>query len=587
LYLRIQEAERGAAQKAFAEAGLHPLSFDTAAAIFTVADSAAAQVLCSRLVQHLQKEAFWTASVDTFYKNGTAYAAHLYIGPQFQWAYLDVQRVEKDWLAAAGFKSKNFQNRPLSAFALQTLRENMLQVAENNGYPFASVWTDTLQVDSTGAVYAYLRADRGPYMVFRDIVIKGNLKLPRSFLAHYLGIRPGSPFSRAKVLATEKLLRGLAFADTQAPPTVRFAQNEANVQLYLNKKKAGRFDFIVGVLPRTPATNGETDGRVLITGQLDAAFQNAFNRGENFSIQMERLRPETQKLEVAAGLPCLLGTTFGTAGQLHIFRRDSTWLEARGDAGISYGFPTGHYVRFFWENRNLNLIRVDTAVVRRTRQLPPDLDLRQNGFGMEGQVVHLDDRFNPRRGWHLHVKGLAGFSILRRNAQIEAMRTETFDFRTLYDSIALRATRFRLEVQAEGYLALFRRSTLKGAFRAGGIFSDQPVYNNEQYRLGGHRLLRGFDEESLFATRYGVLTVEWRLLTGPRSFLSAFTDYGYTENLTAGKRLFLRPWGMGAGLNVETQAGIFGISLAVGRRDAGQSVDFRAAKFHLGYVSLF
>jgi hypothetical protein len=45
--------------------------------------------------------------------------------------------------------------------------------------------------------------------------------------------------------------------------------------------------------------------------------------------------------------------------------------------------------------------------------------------------------------------------------------------------------------------------------------------------------------------------------------------------------------GAGAGLTFETKAGIFGISLAVGRRDVGQSMDLRATKFHLGYVSLF
>jgi hypothetical protein len=40
-------------------------------------------------------------------------------------------------------------------------------------------------------------------------------------------------------------------------------------------------------------------------------------------------------------------------------------------------------------------------------------------------------------------------------------------------------------------------------------------------------------------------------------------------------------------MNFETKAGIFGISIAVGRLDVGQGVDFRSTKFHLGYVSLF
>ena len=128
---------------------------------------------------------------------------------------------------------------------------------------------------------------------------------------------------------------------------------------------------------------------------------------------------------------------------------------------------------------------------------------------------------------------------------------------------------------------------MKIGVRAGGIFSTKPVFANEQYRLGGNKLLRGFDEESLQATRFVVATAEWRLLIGQNSFLAAFADWAYLENLTDQTRTFLRPLGFGAGLNFETRAGIFGINVAVGRRDPGQAISFRAAKFHLGYVSLF
>ena len=98
--------------------------------------------------------------------------------------------------------------------------------------------------------------------------------------------------------------------------------------------------------------------------------------------------------------------------------------------------------------------------------------------------------------------------------------------------------------------------------------------------------MRGFDEESLFATRFMIATLEYRLLIGPNSFLSAFCDAAYLENRTDRTRTSARPIGAGLGLTFETQAGIFGISAALGRQGA-QGFDFRAAKFHLGYVSLF
>lgn len=329
---------------------------------------------------------------------------------------------------------------------------------------------------------------------------------------------------------------------------------------------------------------------MLLTGSLNAAFQNALNLGERLSVEFERLRPETQKLDAQASVPYLFGTAFGVAGHLSIFRRDSTWVDAQGDLGVEYGFTRGDYVRFFWENKSSSLQKVDTLAVLQTRRLPANLDLRQNGFGIETTLNRLNYTFNPRKGWSVTLKGVAGFTNVLRNNQIENLRLpndSTFHFSALYDSISGRATRYRAEINGAVYIPFLTRSTFKIGLRGGGIFSEKPVFNNEQYRLGGNKLLRGFDEESLFATRFAVATAEIRLLIGQNSFLAAFTDYGYLENITDRTRVFLHPLGMGVGMNFETKAGIFGISIAVGRRDNGQPIDFRAAKFHIGYVSLF
>ncbi|MBK8555831.1 MAG: BamA/TamA family outer membrane protein [Lewinellaceae bacterium] len=342
----------------------------------------------------------------------------------------------------------------------------------------------------------------------------------------------------------------------------------------------------MGLLPQPNAT----DGRLLITGTLNAAFQNAFNLGEQFSIDLERLRPETQQLEVSAAVPYLLSLPVGVSGQLHVYRRDSTWVDANAEAGIQYFFEGGAYLKLIWENRSSSLQVVDTATVIRDRRLPPNPDLRQNAYGLETAFSRLDYRYNPRRGWLVKARTLAGYQKTLRNSIVIGLRDPAdpgFDFATLYDSTLLRAARWRGELKLEYYLPLFQRSTLKSSLIANGIFSDLPVYNNEQYRLGGNKLLRGFNEQSLFATRFVQATLEYRLLIGPNSYLAAFTDYGYLENVTNRVRAFQRPWGFGTGLNFETQAGIFGISIAVGKPDLGLPVDFRAAKFHLGYVSLF
>ena len=586
LQLQIAPAEVPVFEKNIAGFSPAPEKTGPEAFTFPIPDSAAAPAFCARLLQFFREKSFLAASFDS--RDGSP-PRWLTLGPAMRWVRIrPAPGADIRWLAAAGFREKDFSARPLDHAALLRAQEKLLETAENAGYPFAAIWLDSIEPGADGGVSATLQLAHNQYFAFGKIKLRGDLRLPRGYLPHYLGLREDSPYSRAKILRVPARLRDLPFVEMTANPSVTFAGSEAVPNLFLKRKKAGRFDFIIGLLPRTNAT----DGQVLLTGNLNAQFQNALGWGEKFSAELERLRPETQKLDVQISVPYLAGLPFGAEGRLGIFRRDSTWVDAMSDAGVQYFFEGTDRVKFFWENKSTFLQKVDTAAIRETRRLPANLDFRTNSFGLETVLSRLDYRFNPRQGWTFAGLATAGFSTVRRNNIIENIADAddpNFSFSTLYDSLAVRAARFRLEGRAEIYLPVFERSTVKIAARGGALLSPaRPVFANEQYRLGGNKLMRGFDEESLFATRFVVATLEYRLLIGQNSWLAAFADGGYLENLTDRTRAFLRPLGLGAGMTFETRAGIFGISMAVGSRQIGQeAVDFRAAKFHLGYVSLF
>ena len=99
-------------------------------------------------------------------------------------------------------------------------------------------------------------------------------------------------------------------------------------------------------------------------------------------------------------------------------------------------------------------------------------------------------------------------------------------------------------------------------------------------------MLRGFDEETIFSTRYAILTIEPRLLIGQNSYLFVFGHIGYTEDKTNDTNTTDTPMGLGAGLTFETKVGLFGFSGALGKQ-LGNAFDFRDIKIHFGYVSLF
>jgi hemolysin activation/secretion protein len=162
----------------------------------------------------------------------------------------------------------------------------------------------------------------------------------------------------------------------------------------------------------------------------------------------------------------------------------------------------------------------------------------------------------------------------------------TYNFAKLYDTVSVKSFQYILDSKLEYYIPFLKRATIKLGLTSGLKFTSAPISLNEQYRLGGNRILRGFDEESVFATRYIVGTLEYRLLIGRNSYLYLFGDAGYVENLTRNAQVYDQPIGLGAGITFETGVGLFGVSLAVGKQQ-DNAFDFRNIKTHFGYVSLF
>ena len=81
-------------------------------------------------------------------------------------------------------------------------------------------------------------------------------------------------------------------------------------------------------------------------------------------------------------------------------------------------------------------------------------------------------------------------------------------------------------------IPIFRSSALKLANHLGYIGTGEVLYDNELFRIGGTKLLRGFNEEVIFASFYSVFSLEYRLLFNQNSNLFVFSDLGYTEQIT-------------------------------------------------------
>lgn len=550
-------------------------------------DSLSVRNELSNVLLQLHGQAYLEASVDSLYRFENTFHALIFVGKKYEWASLTNGNVEPAFLEQVGFRERLYEGKDFYYREVLKLQESLLTYAENNGYPFAEVRLGNLKIQN-GKIAAQLFMKKNKLITIKGVEIKGDAKISKRYLENYLGFKNGSLYDKEKIKNIRQRIRELPFVQEEKDLTITFKADKATINLFLKKKRASRFDFLVGVLPRSNVTPNSGERNFLITGTFNADMHNQFGVGERIFAEFQQLSPGTQELELQFTYPYILNFPFGIDFKFDLFKKDSSFLQIESDFGIQYLLEGGNYLKAFWNNRTTNLLTVNEAQIIASRKLPNELDLKNSVFGLEYNLQKLDYRFNPRRGWGALLRAGAGFKRIKENNTIISLESSdpNFSFQSLYDSLTLRTFQYQLKGHVEKYFPLFKRSTLKASVRSGWIISPSSIYRNEQFRIGGNQLLRGFDEESIFTTNYVVGTLEYRLLIGQNSFFFVFTDYGYTEDVTEDTRNFDTPLGLGGGLTFETRVGVFGISLAVGKQQ-NNPFDFRNVKTHFGYVSYF
>ena len=548
-------------------------------------DSVAVDIELQRIILELHGQAYLEASFDRIERNKKETKAYLHVGEQYKWAQLKNGNVEDVFLEQIGFREQLYSGKPFHFKEVRKLQESLLSYAEDNGYPFAAVWLDSIEVKN-GEIAAQLFMRKNKLILIDEVKVTGNAKVSQAYLTNYLGIKKGTLYSKSKILKIRNRIKELPFIKEVRDLSITFKGEQATINLYLNKKKASRFDFLIGLAPNSDQF---AIRRFLITGTFNADMHNQFGLGERIFAEFQQLRPGTQDLEIELAYPYVLNLPFGVETSFDLYKRDTSYLDVIYDVGIQYLFEGGNYIKAYWNTASTTLLSIDEDRIRNTKSLPKNLDLSNASFGLEYALQRLDYRFNPRKGWSIFARGGAGFKRIKENSAITGIQDSSepmFEFRSLYDSLETQTFQYKVDLKIERYFPFFKRTTLKTAVELGGIISEQSIFQNEQYRIGGNRRLRGFDEEAVQASRFAIFTLEYRFLIGQNAYLYAFGDYGYVEDRTNEVNRTDRPIGFGAGMTFDTKVGVFGISYALGRR-FDDPIDFRAAKIHFGYVSLF
>ncbi len=545
---------------------------------------------------------FATASVDSLLESDSITTAYLYLGNQYHWGKIRVDGMNASELVASALSidsSTRLLNPTLmpgrkaagrqpvfSTLRLEKIQQQVLNYLYNNGFPFASIQLDSLefvaQEQGITRVNGVLNVQKGLAYKLDSIQVKGKASISDKFLHRYLDLPRGMPFRKAAFDDISLRIRELPFLQEQQPWNLRFGGNGAILDLFLEPKKSSQINVLIGLLP---GTNSNGQNKFQVTGEANLNLKNALGNGETIGVNWQQLQIQSPRLNLLFQQPYLFGSAFGISTQFDLFKKDSSFLNINTQLGVQYAVSSRQTGKVFLQLFRTNLVNVDTNRIKSSKRLPNDIDMSIVNLGVDYELITTNYRRNPRRGWEAFGSVTAGTRTIKRSNAILDIKDPAFNYASLYDTVDLKSYQFRIKARLAKYIPIGKQATIQ-LLASGGWVQSPSLYRNELFQIGGYKLMRGFDEESIFSSRYLVNTLEYRYLVGMNSYFFGFADLGFSSNQSSLGKSNNRLIGAGLGLAFETAAGFFNLSLAAGKRD-DSPFNLRQTKIHLGYVNYF
>lgn len=523
---------------------------------------------CQKILLQLHENAYLAASFDSTKEDSTHVTAFLNPGKMYQWAFLKRGNVDEGILSEIGFREKLYQNKPLYFKEIVKVQEKILDYCEDNGFPFASIKLDSIDI-SDNMLSAQLHLTKNIELHIDSIIIKGTANIAPVYLYNYLSIKPGDYYNETLIKKVSTRLKEISFLKENKPSIIAFTDKYSKLLLFLENRNASQFDGIVGLL------SDNTTNKIMLTGDVRLKLQNSIGRGELIDLNWRRLQANTQDLTTKFTYPFLFSSPFGLDYNFKLYKKDTLYIDVIQNLAIQYLLNGGSYFKVFVNSKKSTQLSTNGMEFQTT--LPNYADISTTLYGLGYKTERLDYCLNPRKGYTLIFNAGAGNKNIKKNDKLNPK---------VYENVKTNSAQYSTDFDVSVYLPIKNRSTIKFQNRT-AYLTGTSTFQNELFRIGGLKTLRGFDEESINASAYSIFTMEYRYILEQNSHLFLFFDGAYYENKNI-TSTFVKdtPYGFGSGISFQTKAGIFSINYALGKQ-FNNPLYLKSGKIHFGIVNYF
>jgi hypothetical protein len=434
----------------------------------------------------------------------------------------------------------------LKTEALTSFIQSIIQSLDERGESFSEVQLQN-PTPKGDALVVELSIQSSQKRSVNNILIKGYEDFPEAFIKKYFKLNDQQTFSKKRLKEISVLTKSLGFVEEIKPPEVLFKQDSTILYLFLKRLKTSSVDGIINF-----ASKDDGSG-LLINGNLDLKLNNVLNTGESFQLYWNRVKEGNSEFRIGTSIPYLFSSSFSTDVNFNIYRQDSTFLNTTLNLKVDYQINPKSTVFLSYSSETSDYLLDDSTT---------DFDSYSNRF------VGVGYRYLKTSDSQLFNTSFAAEILPQYGTR------ENSDFNN---------DQWKLAFTAETNISISPRSYLNTRNSTGFLASDT-FLTNELFRIGGANSIRGFNEQSIFTSRYSYLNIEYRYVTSFRSYLHTITDFGFYRNVARNREETILGLGLGYLFNIDKNQVNLGYALGITQ---DSNLDLNNSKLIIRWISTF
>ena len=449
----------------------------------------------------------------------------------------------KDAKIIEGKKHYSIKINELESFLTRSSKD-----IANKGYPFNKVQLNNIKDFDNTNLYASINVKLNDKRKSDKVVIKGYENFPKAFLKHYLKYSNKDDFNFDVIKKKSEEINKLGFVSQIKDPEILFKKDSTIIYLYLEKVKNNSFDGFIGF-----ATNEENE-KLEINGYMDIRLHNTLNYGEKINVNYRSTSDNNRFLKTNITTPYIFNTALGLELDLNLTKKDSTYIKDEQSVGLNFLIKNKHNLSFHLSTLN------STSSLETTNELIKDYKSNFKKIKYDFKKVNINNKLIP-------VKFLTSIELStgKRKDNLETKTQNRYFIKTFNNFNITKSSSIYLNLEAYG-------------------LNSSNYYLNEMLLFGGINSIRGFEENSIATNKLFLINTEYRIKLNNDIYINTILDTAYYENTLANIRDNI--YGVGFGLNINTNSGVFRLNYANGIRK-GQDIDLKLSKIHVSFSNIF